>query len=518
MDAARFRTATIVRGGGVFLVAVAFAVFASSALAAGTLTVEVVGKGHVTSDDGFIDCTQAGESTCSHDYADEPGECATTPCPPRSALVSLDEAPTNGFSFDSWSGCSFSSATGCSVSMTADKTVTATFTDHEPPSVSLTQPAAGVRAGTIAIAATASDNDAVKQVFFAVGGVSAGTDTSTPYSASFDTHQLPDGSALVTATAEDAAGNATASSRLITVDNTPPDLSLDGPNGQAFRPADTESWSISASDATAGIQSVSCSVAPSDHPPAFAPCSGGNTSESVSGLPEGDYRFTVRAIDKAGNTRDRWSAFSVDATPPQTTITGGPADGSSQTSGSATFTFASDDPGASFQCRVYANGTTAPAFEACTDPAAETVSGLGLGTYRIDVRAVDSPGNADPSPESRTFSVVAPSTPTDPDPTQPTPTLPGPAFAPDTLLDVHPNHKVHRKRAKFVFSSSDPSATFECSLDGAAFAACTSPFKVKVKKGKHTFAVRAVGTSALADQTPASWRWKVKRRHHHRRH
>jgi hypothetical protein len=30
------------------------------------------------------------------------------------------------------------------------------------------------------------------------------------------------------------------------------------------------------------------------------------------------------------------------------------------------------------------------------------------------------------------------------------------------------------------------------SIDGAAFAACTSPRTVNVKKGKHTFQVRAV--------------------------
>jgi hypothetical protein len=43
---------------------------------------------------------------------------------------------------------------------------------------------------------------------------------------------------------------------------------------------------------------------------------------------------------------------------------------------------------------------------------------------------------------------------------------------------------------------------------------------VKVKPGKHVFAVRAVGANALTDQTPALWQWKVNRKHrrHHGHH
>jgi hypothetical protein len=525
MDAGGIRTvAKAVRiGCAVVAAVVGLALSASSALAAGTLTVDVVGNGHVTSSDGNIDCTQAGESTCSHTYTDQRycppggGGCITV-----SDSVTLDESPAGGFTFDSWGGCQSVTGTSCTMYMATPKSVTATFHDGQAPTVSLIKPDYGAVVGAnLELAAGAADNAGVDHVTFDVGTKSY-TDSSAPYgtgSGRFDTSGLPDGPTAVTATAYDAAGNSTQTpARTITVDHTAPTLSVDGPNGETFGPTDTESWTFSAQDATSGVASVRCSVVASGHAGSFSPCSGANTSHSVSGLPEGEYGFSVIATDNAGNTRSLSRTFSIDATPPETTITGGPADGASQTSGTATFTFATDDSGAHFQCRVYANGTTAPVFEACTDATSETVSGLGLGTYRFDVRAVDAVGNADQSPESRSFSVVAPITPTEPGPTPATPTttLPGPASAPDTTIDVHPNRKVHKKRAKFAFSSSDNSATFECSLDGADFVPCASPYSVKVKPGKHVFAVRAVGASALRDATPASWRWKVKRKRHHR--
>ena len=40
---------------------------------------------------------------------------------------------------------------------------------------------------------------------------------------------------------------------------------------------------------------------------------------------------------------------------------------------------------------------------------------------------------------------------------------------------------------------------------------CTSPFKTKVKKGKHTFSVVAAANGET-DSTPASQGWKVKKK------
>ena len=66
--------------------------------------------------------------------------------------------------------------------------------------------------GTITLSATASDNVGVAKVEFRVDGVLRGTDTTSPYSMSFDSTTIADGSHTLVATAYDAAGNNTASS------------------------------------------------------------------------------------------------------------------------------------------------------------------------------------------------------------------------------------------------------------------------------------------------------------------
>ncbi len=64
----------------------------------------------------------------------------------------------------------------------------------------------------------------------------------------------------------------------------------------------------------------------------------------------------------------------------------------------------------------------------------------------------------------------------------------------------------------FSFSSDESGGSYECALDGEAFAPCSSPVKRKVKKGKHTFSVRAVDAAGNADATPATATFKVKRK------
>jgi hypothetical protein len=85
---------------------------------------------------------------------------------------------------------------------------------------------------------------------------------------------------------------------------------------------------------------------------------------------------------------------------------------------------------------------------------------------------------------------------------------------PDTTITRGPKDKTKRKKATFEFTGTDTRAVsgFECSVDGGAFAACTSPFKVKVPKGKHNFQVRAVDEHGNADATPASDDWKRKKK------
>ena len=79
--------------------------------------------------------------------------------------------------------------------------------DTAPPSVSIDSPAGGSTvSGTVAVAASASDNVGVAKVEFYVNGALKASDTSSPYSFSWNTKGLS-GTQTLTARAFDAAGN-----------------------------------------------------------------------------------------------------------------------------------------------------------------------------------------------------------------------------------------------------------------------------------------------------------------------
>lgn len=81
---------------------------------------------------------------------------------------------------------------------------------------------------------------------------------------------------------------------------------------------------------------------------------------------------------------------------------------------------------------------------------------------------------------------------------------------PETTLVAAPSTPTEETGAEFAFTSSDAAATFECSLDGAAFAACGSPLSVSgLAIGPHAFAVRAVDAGGQADPTPAAHAWEI---------
>ena len=71
-------------------------------------------------------------------------------------------------------------------------------------------------------------------------------------------------------------------------------------------------------------------------------------------------------------------------------------------------------------------------------------------------------------------------------------------------------------KVSFEFTSTIAGSTFACSIDGKAFAPCTSGVTYKLKAGKHTFAVRATA-AGVTDPTPATYAFKIKhkKKHHH---
>lgn len=105
--------------------------------------------------------------------------------------------------------------------------------DITPPSVSLTAPGATI-AGSVTLSATATDASGVTQVDFLLDGSLLATDTSSPYSITWNTLTVADGSHTLTARATDAYGNvATSAGVSVTVDNTAPTVVITSPSGGA---------------------------------------------------------------------------------------------------------------------------------------------------------------------------------------------------------------------------------------------------------------------------------------------
>ena len=267
---------------------------------------------------------------------------------------------------------------------------------------------------------------------------------------------------------------------------------------------------------------------------------------TYTGLADGAHSFAVRA-------RDRWGvvdaapptyAWTVDTTAPDTRAVAILPSGAQPT---GTVAFSSADAGARFECRLDAG-----AWSACTSP-------LALAGDRVlAVRAVDAAGNADATPSTvrlpaapaQTLAELTGPSATFPlwsdgaygvdcsldgggwapcGPTVATPVLaPGPhalavrvrlaggatqtvqtswtaapaldIVAPATrAIAILPS--VVQPTATVAFSSPDPTARFQCRIDGGAWSACASP---AVVPGGHALAVRAVDPAGNVDPTPST--------------
>jgi hypothetical protein len=101
--------------------------------------------------------------------------------------------------------------------------------DVTAPTVSITAPTNGATVvGTISINATASDNVGVTKVEFYVDGALKSTDTTSPYSYSWDSSSVANGSHSLTAKAYDAANNIGTSSAISVTVNNPTGTDISG--------------------------------------------------------------------------------------------------------------------------------------------------------------------------------------------------------------------------------------------------------------------------------------------------
>jgi hypothetical protein len=294
-----------------------------------------------------------------------------------------------------------------------------------------------------------------------------------PCTSPFTPSGLADGNRTFNVRARDQAGNVSApASYTWTIDTSPPDTTITGGPANSSTSGPTVSFTFS-SEAGATFQ---CRMDSGS----FSACTSPFTA---TGLTDGSHTFHVRALDAAGNVdaSPATRTWTVDATPPDTTITGGPAN--SSTSGpTVSFTFSSE-AGATFQCRMDSGS-----FSACTSPF--TATGLTDGSHTFHVRAIDTVGNIDPTPATRTWTVDA------------TP--------PDTTILSGPTGVISVTGVTFTFTSTETSSTFQCRLNTGSFVSCTSPHTISgLVNGSQTFEVRAIDGVGNVDPTPATQSWTV---------
>jgi subtilisin family serine protease len=174
--------------------------------------------------------------------------------------------------------------------------------DGAPPSVTLTNPAAGSTVGgTVSVVAAAADDIGVVSVQFLVDGNAAGAAlTSAPYEWAWNTGAASNGPHTVTAVARDAAGHETTTTAVVTVsnDHAAPTVALTGPAGGATL-SGTVSLAATAAD-DIGVVSVQFLVDGVAHGGVMA-AAPYESAWNTTALPNGAHTVTAVARDAAGH-------------------------------------------------------------------------------------------------------------------------------------------------------------------------------------------------------------------------
>ena len=207
----------------------------------------------------------------------------------------------------------------------------------------------------------------------------------------------------------------------------------------------------------------------------FSPCL---SPKTYNGLILGQYTFEVRVMvpDEAAEppiTSHMWSV--VEQAPPETELLRKPANPSyaqdPEGSGGAiaTFILASDDPNATFECKL--DGAV---WGSCPDPVEYT--SLLAGTHYFAARAVDLQFNRDATPVEWTWEVIT-------DNTAPT----------TTIMNLVTSTIEFETTTIVSFAANEPVESFDCQIDNQPWEQCESPYEIaELVTGPHTFRVRAI--------------------------
>ncbi|MFZ0358375.1 MAG: hypothetical protein WAL53_09595, partial [Nitrososphaeraceae archaeon] len=322
---------------------------------------------------------------------------------------------------------------------------------------------------------------------------------------------LSDGSHTFKVSAEDNSGNKDASAEIFgwNVDTTPPPADInsafDGNNDTVSNGGNTTSTSItftfSGTDIGIGLDHFECSIDGAS----FTICA---SPVQFNSLSDGSHTLEVRAADKVGNEGPTPTAFvwTVNTTPPNTSINSATdgnknivANNSNTRSNTITILFSASEVVSNVdhvECSIDNSD-----FVTCTSPYTFP-NLLADGTHTFKARAEDKSGHEDMSPALYTWTV---------DTGAPTTTV---TSATDSNRNAIPAGGGTQSTSMiFTFTGTDAGvglARFECSVDGAAFAACTSPAQFdNLGSGAHTLNVKSVDNVGNEATSLASFNWSV---------
>lgn len=256
----------------------------------------------------------------------------------------------------------------------------------------------------------------------------------------------------------------------------------------------------SASSGVEGVGTNQTGVIASPLDPKLGPLAsnGGSTQTrallySSPAIDSADSGFCPSA-DQVGTSRPQGIACDIgayelvpDSTPPDTTITANPTNPSASSSATFSFTGSDSESGvASYTCQIDGGG-----YSTCASP--RNYSALADGSHTFQVRAADAANNVDPTPASYTWVVDT--------------------TAPNTFITAGPNDPTSSASSSFSFGAIDTGsglASYECSLDGSTYAACTDPYTTgALADGSHQLSVSAIDNAGNQDQTPAVYTWTI---------
>jgi len=266
--------------------------------------------------------------------------------------------------------------------------------DTIPPVVAITSPTNGsTDSGRITISANAFDSSGIADVIFNVDGKQISLVAASPYSISWNSATVSNGSHTISAIALDAVGNSSTASITIntlnSVDTTKPALAITSPvNGSTD--SNYVTISANASDKQ-GISQVTFDVDGNQIGVAtLPPYSISWNSASVS---NGSHTISVMAIDSIGNSSSVSIVITTLNSFTRVVAITSPANGA-KISGDVTFSANASSPSGISRVRFYVNGSRITTVRTPPYVITWTSTSVVDGSYILKVTAVDSSGNS----------------------------------------------------------------------------------------------------------------------------